>query len=314
VVRFRDRPPEGLRVSAENLRLHCTPIVNLLAKDADPIRLDQRRSSYLVRPADPEPDHFEVYSVEKVTGLVPGSRRRVEYRPFYAFRHGRDEGDGAYYKLQRRAAAGRENSDCHLAFVTASDRSTVPDLEIVSVELVCTNRRLAESLKPGDVCRHTDRSPQVAEFRNIAPVTPSVVPPLGGDFHWRLISHLTLNMTSLASAPALRALLSLYDFLALHDRQAAAATERQLDAIRDVRMRPAERLFRGAVLRGIDTTITLQEDRFTSEGELYLFAGVLEEFLSLYVTVNAFSRLTVVGAQKGERYEWRPRVGTQFTL
>jgi type VI secretion system protein ImpG len=64
----------------------------------------------------------------------------------------------------------------------------------------------------------------------------------------------------------------------------------------------------------VETTIRLLEDRFSSEGEVFLFARLLEEFLALYVTVNSFSQLTVVGAQKGERYEWPPRIGTQFTL
>ena len=67
-------------------------------------------------------------------------------------------------------------------------------------------------------------------------------------------------------------------------------------------------------MRGIHTELELREDRFASEGEMYLFACVLEEFLALYVTVNAFSQLTVRGAQQREVYEWPARVGKQFTL
>jgi type VI secretion system protein ImpG len=313
VLAFRERPPEGLRVSTDSFRLHCAPVVNLFAKDGDPIRLDHRRVSYMLRPSDPEPHHFEVYSVDRVTGLATGSGRRRDYLPFHSFRHGMLAGDARaiYYKLTRRPAVGKQNSECWLSFVTAEERGVLPETEAISLELTCTNRRLPESLKPGDVSRHTDSSPQFVEFRNITPLTQSVLPPLEGGLHWRLISHLSLNYASLASPEALRGLLSLYNFQALYDRQAARANELLLEAIAKVDARRAERLFRGAPMRGIHTQVELVEDRFASEGELYLFASVLEEFLALYVTVNAFSQLTVRGAQQGEVYEWRPRVGKQ---
>ncbi len=316
VVAFDERPPDGLRVSADNLRLHCTPVVNLQARDGEPIRLDQKRSHYMVRPEAPEPSHLEVYSVDRVVGIKPGTAKRRTYPSFYAFRSGVESDDEApvYYKLQRRNAVGAPNSSCYMSFVNAEEEGTTPEAETISLELTCTNRRIAEGLRPGDLCRHTERSPQFAEFRNLLAVTPSVVPPLEGGFHWRLISHLSLNFVSLADAEALRSLLSLYDFASLHDRQAALAAERRLGSIQSVDARPGERLFRGAAVRGVQTTIRLLEDRFSSDGEVYLFARLLEEFLALYVSVNSFSQLTVVGAQRGERYEWPPRVGTQFTL
>jgi type VI secretion system protein ImpG len=316
VFQFDERPPDGMRVTADNLRLHCTPVVNLQPRDAEPIRLDQKRSSYLVRPDDREPSHLEVYSVDRVTGINPGSAQRQTYPSFFAFRSGMEMEDGppVFYKLTRRNAVAMPNSSCYLSFVDADESGTLPEAEVISIDLTCTNRRLAEGLRPGDLCRHTERSPQFAEFRNVIGITPSVLPPLEGGFHWRLISHLSLNFVSLADAEALRSLLSLYDFASLHDRQAAMSTRRRLESIQGVESKPGERLFRGAAVRGVETVIRLAEDRFSSDGEVFLFARLLEEFLSLYVTVNSFSQLTVVGTQKGARYEWPPRIGTQFTL
>jgi type VI secretion system protein ImpG len=316
VLHFDQRPPEGLRVLTENLRLHCTPVVNLAPQDAHPIRLDHRHSSYLVRPADPDPSHYEIYSVDRVSGVTLGTAERREYLPFYAFRHGMtaEEPRAIYHKITRKPAVGKPNSDCYISFVTAEERGALPDTEAISMDLTCTNRRLSERLKPGDICRHTDNSPSFADFRNITPVTASVLPSLESGLHWQLISHLSLNYVSLASPKALRGLLSLYNFHALYDRQAARVNQQRLEAISRVEATRIERLFRGAPMRGIHTEIELLEDRFASEGELYLFASVLEEFLALYVTVNAFSQLTVRGAQHGEVYEWPARVGKQFTL
>jgi type VI secretion system protein ImpG len=316
VLRFRERPPEGLRVTQENVRLHCTPVVNLLARDADPIRLDHRKTSYLLRPSDPEPNHFEVYSVDGVTGLAHGTGERRAYLPFYAFRHGMAAGDppGIYYQLRRVPAVGKPNSDVYLSFVSNEERGQLPETETISVELTCTNRRLPEGLRPGDIRQQTDVSPQFADFRNLTPLTSSVLPPLGGGFHWRLISHLALNQVSLASPEALRGILGLYNFQALYDRQAGRANQLRLAALSAVEARPAERIFHGTPMRGIATRIELDEAGFAGEGELYLFATVLEEFLALYVSVNAFSQFTVRGKQKGETYTWPPRVGRQVIL
>lgn len=316
VFRFGERPPDDLHVSAENLRLHCTPVVNLFARDADPIRMDQRRSRYFVRAAAPQPAHYEVYSVDRVEGLAPGAGRR-EYRPFHSFRAGMvaDDGPAAYYQLHRRPSVSGPNSDCYLSFVT--DEAPGADGlqgETISVELTCTNRRLAETLRPGDICQHGDRSPQFADFRSLTVPTASVMPPLEGDFHWRLISHLSLNYVSLQSAETLQGLLGLYNLAHLHDRQVARANELRIRGVAGVESRPAQRVLRGAPVRGMETRLDMLEEHFASEGEMFLFANVLEEFLSLYVTVNAYSRLTVRGVQKGEVYEWPARIGKQFTL
>ncbi|HBZ70251.1 MAG TPA: type VI secretion system baseplate subunit TssF, partial [Deltaproteobacteria bacterium] len=315
-LRFRERPPDGLRVTQDNVRLHCTPVVNLLSRDADPIRLDHRRTSYLLRPSDPEPNHFEVYSVDRVTGLAHGTGERRAYLPFYSFRHGMTPGDprAVYYQLRRVPAVAKPNSEVYLSFVSAEERGQLPETETISVELTCTNRRLPEGLRPGDIRQHTDVSPQFADFRNLTPLTFSVLPPLGEGFHWRLISHLALNQVSLATPEALRGILDLYNFQALYDRQAGRANQLRLGALSAVEARQAERIFRGTPMRGIATRIELDEAGFAGPGELYLFATVLEEFLALYVSVNAFSQLTVRGKQKGETYTWPPRVGRQVIL
>ena len=74
---------------------------------------------------------------------------------------------------------------------------------------------------------------------------------------------------------------------------------------------PAELLYHGAPIRGRSVTLDLREDRFAGDGDLVLFASVLDEFLALYASVNSFSRLTVRGVQQGEVYTWPPRLGRQ---
>jgi len=316
VVRFDERPPDGVRIDAEHVRLHCTPAVNLRALAADPITVSPERRSYLIRPADAEPAHFDVYGVESVVGLMRGSLERRTYDSFYSFRHGlRDDRPAVYYKLSRRPVAGNANhSDCSLSFVSVDEKNALPEAETISTELTCTNRSLCQGLRPGDVRFHTDRSPEFAEFKNLTTPTRSVLPPLQGPVHWGLISHLALNFRSIAHVDELRNALRLYDFHALHDRQAARALDLRLRAITAFEAKPEERMFRGSPVRGMHTRLELDEESFSSEGELHLFASVLEEFLALYVSLNSFSHLSVYGTRHRGVYEWRPRLGRQIIL
>ena len=315
VFHFSERPPEGTRVDRERFRLHCTPVVNLMQMGAEPLLVSAERTSYLLRAADPAPDHFEVFSVDSVIGLRHGRSERREYKPFFSFRHALEEGQPpVFYKTTRHPSVGRPNSDSYISFVSLDAKDALPDAETISMELTCTNRTLAESLRPGDIRLHTDTSPEYAEFRNLTPPTRSVLPPLEGDLLWRLISHLSLNYLSLASLDGLRGVLRLYNLHALYDRQEARALQNRLDAIHSVEASLETRLLRGAPLRGTQVEIALEDGGFSSEGEMYLFASVLEEFFALYVSLNSFSHLTVRSVRSGERYDWKPRVGHQIIL
>ncbi|MGH9362702.1 MAG: type VI secretion system baseplate subunit TssF, partial [Thermoanaerobaculia bacterium] len=186
--------------------------------------------------------------------------------------------------------------------------------ETVTIELWCTNRHLPAKLGLEDIRVPAPSSPAFARFRNLTRVAPTVPPPLGGDLHWRLLSHLTLNYLSLGEAKPLREVLSLYHFRAPADRQAQQDLERTLAGIRRVAARQVTRLFRGAPVRGVAIELDLDEESFAGEGDLYLFAAVLNEFFSLYVTLNSFSKLTVKGSRFQEVYEWPAKLGGRSIL
>ena len=53
----------------------------------------------------------------------------------------------------------------------------------------------------------------------------------------------------------------------------------------------------------------LDEDAFADEGELYLFATLLNEMLAAQASLNTFSELQVTAAQSRNRYPFEPRTG-----
>ena len=116
------------------------------------------------------------------------------------------------------------------------------------------------------------------------------------------------------SLEALRTILGTYDFRALHDRQAARENELRLAGILSVQAKPQERLYHGSVVRGSRIELEMKEENYAHEGEMVLFANVLDEFFAQYCSLNSFTHLIVRGSDHGDRYEWKPRTGRQLLI
>jgi type VI secretion system protein ImpG len=304
-------PPLG----AAGILLNCTPAVNLFKRDADPIRVENERTEYKLWPSGGGSANFEVYTVDAVIGLIKGTAKRREYRPFLGFAHSlsRDVDDTAYYQTRLENSVAAEGTETFISFA-AGGIETLADVETLTIDLTCTNRQLPGKLKIGDIRMATGTSPSFARFKNITKIMPSVPPPLGTDAFWRLLSHLTINYTSLARAESLRSVIGLYNFRAMVDRQAEQASRLLLDALTRVEAKPTLRLFRGEPVRGMAVTVEVSEDGFSGEGDIYLFGTLLHEFFSLYASLNSFTQLTVRGTKYGEVYTWPPKAGGRITL
>jgi type VI secretion system protein ImpG len=308
-VRFDRQLAATLRPSREEVRLNCTPIVNVFEQDGDPIRLTGTQTEYRIRPSGRDPFHQEIFDIERVTAYPAGSAEGRELPDFYAFSRGMIHDGTPFYFKRLRPSVVDERLDTYVSFVDPRGAEVRPDAETIAFRLTCTNRRLAEALRVGDVREPTDSTPAFVQFKNLTAPTPSVAPPLGGDLHWRLISHLSLNYVSLVNVEALRGILELYNFQAMRDPRAARANALRLEGIHAVSAQPSEALVHGCPLRGSAVTLDLLEDHFADDGDLFLFASILNEFISLYATLNSFTQLTVRGLQKGEVTSWPHRIG-----
>ncbi len=322
-VTFNRRLESYPLVSRDNVRLHCVPIINLFAHSADPIRLRHDRTQYLILPAKSgvaDRRHLEVYSVDQVVGLVHAEGLRSHrYEPFYSFHHmaTAHPRQATYYQthVTPNILGGdpRRGTDTYISFVADTGAGGLAAEETISIELTCTNRDLPAELRAGDICEPTDSSPPTTRFRNLLKPTPTISPPMGKALHWRLISHMSLNYVSLTDAEHFKELLRVYDFQSEHDAQRALAHQRLLDGIVGIKTTFGERLIRGASVRGSQIEVELNEDHFAGEGDAYLFSAILDRFLGLYATINAYAQLTVRFARSGQVYSFPLRWGEQLT-
>jgi len=306
-------------VSAQTIRLGCTPIVNLFSQTSEPVLLTQTRHEYQVVPDARRRATTEVFSVDGVVGVTPGSSEPVHYDPIYAHRHGSGGvEDRAFWHAVRRPSSWRSDggTDVFLSFVDFSSRMVHPGVDAVTARLTCFN---------GDLPGRMPFTGEEGEFefegggsvRTIVALvkpTPAIQPLLGRPQFWRLISQLSLNYLSLVEggAEALREILSLYD------TGGSTAGKRQIEGIVGLRSGPAFARVASeqglSFVRGLRVDLELDEDQFTGSGA-YLFASVLEHFLGLYASINSFSQLTARTRQrKGELREWPPRAGWKALL
>ncbi len=304
------------KVTSENIRLFCSPVVNLVQMESEPIVVNHERTEYRIRPAGQNSHHFEIYSVDRAKGWIQGTSEKREYPPFHSFRRGHtiSNRDEVFHDVRVRNAVASEGTDVYVSFVNTEQITATPTTETVVLDLTCTNRLLAEKLRIGDIQLATDTSPEYARFQNITRVTRGIKPPLEGDLTWRLLSHLALNSTSLSSVPAFRGVLDLYNFHSLENQQSARANQLHIEGIVDVENRSEDLLYSGVPIRGMTTRLGLKESNFDGDGDMFLFASVLNEFLALYVSLNSFSRLIINGVEKGDAFEWPTRIGRRIVL
>lgn len=295
----------------DNIRLFCTPVVNLFPKQASPLTWDHKQTEYRIVPDPRLPYHYAVHSVQKVESWEASGKGYREFQPFESFEHKRNGGGAAYYRLRVQPSLKDESVETYISLVTEDD-GDVPHNITISLDLLCTNRLLPLRLGVGDICRVMDKGDASVPFANIIPVTPPFAPPLEGDTLWRLLSNMSLNYLPLTNISALRGIVSTYDFRAVHDSRRAKVLERVLDGMVSIHTREKDRIYKGLPLRGASTELVLSQRRFSCEGDMFLFASALNEFLALYGTVNSFHQLTVREEKSGERYVWPARLGEQI--
>jgi type VI secretion system protein ImpG len=311
--RFDRAFPPTTRVSAQNVKLHCVPIVNVFESTAEPIRLVPSRERFVVRPAGIPPSHGEVYAITHVQAILRGSTNRVSVPPFYEFSRGTGAEHG-FYSTHLTPSVTGDGADMLISFGSPEESGKMVDAETISIDLLGTNRSVAASLRPGDVSVHTASSPAFVTFSNILAMTPHVPPPLGRELQWRAVAHAAIGLRALTEPEVLRAVIDVYNLHAMVDRQAARANELRVGGIKDVRVRPEERLYRGAAVRGVAIDVDLDEDGFAGDGDLFLFSAVLDRMFGEHVSINSFAHSTFRTLRSKLELRWPPRSGNLMLL
>ncbi len=328
-----DRATERLdgALDASNVRMHCTPAINLFPRRGDRIHLNRGVAEHHLLADRTRPMDFEVYDVGDVTGFGDAQEPKQNFQPFYGVQ-GRSwhERRSAFYTLRRQqrklstrqrkhgARSSYVGSELFLSLVDGSQAPYSSDLRQLGMQMQCTNRDLPLHMPigKGRTDFHADSDAPIAAVRCVAGPTrprPALAP---GEARWRLISHLQMNYLSLLDdaeegAAAIREMLTLY-----HEPYDSAA-RRQIEGIR--------RISSGAVVRrlplpgpatygrGLEIRLICDDAAFEGQG-VYLMASVLRHFFARYASLNSFTETVLCTLERNEVARWPARLGNRPIL
>lgn len=323
-------------ITASVFRLGCTPVVNLFRRTAEPIRCTEAQTEYRVLPDTRRLDAGEIYSIDDVKGASSYLDEPMQFEPFYSIRHGTDTDDHRlYWHASRRPSErkGDKGTEVYLSLVNQQADASTPPVETIVVQVTCTNRDLPAKLpfagehgrlrlNDPDLHSSDDSGEGELELQGAAPIrrvrflvkpTETVRVSARRAIQWRLISNLSLNYLSLCEGPE-----PLHEMLFLYDFAESPTVRQQIMGITNVGSRPIVRRTPSGpgtgFCRGVEVTIEFDEDKFVGAG-VYVFAAVLERFLSLYVSLNSFVQVVAVSRQRKDVVKrWSPRSGSQILL
>lgn len=311
-ITLQEPYPQDKRFDRNDIRLHCTPIVNLFPLETEPVVVDHTRLEYPLRPITADAAFVEVFSVDAVEGYVHGTGNLARYVPFTSFHHrpatGRNDHPERHYLASMRVSpAGRRQTFVSFGGHGVAERG-LPH-ETVSLQITATNGMLPrKALREASIREPVGHFPDFIRLRNITPPTLPCYPPTEDRFHWRVISHLAANFMSLVDAEALKGALSLYDWSGVESNR------KRIESILHVETGAIERPYRGGIVRGTQIRITLRPDHFADRGDLQLFGDILSQFFALYVSINTFSQLVFVLHPTEEVISWPATNGLQQPL
>jgi type VI secretion system protein ImpG len=316
VLALLDRPPEDtVQVDAQNVRLNCTPAVNLFRRMTEPLRVDQRQVEYRLVADRRREETTEIHSVESIRSTRRPAAGRT-YRPYFGFDHRtQPEGPSAFWYAERRPHPHHDGTDLVVSFVDRDLDPTQPADETVYGHVLCTNRRLPEDIPP-QAQYTSDQGLPVTEITGVATPSNPIDPPLGGEHLWQLVSNLTLNHLSLSSRP--ESLDALREQLRLYSGGAPADFEQQLEGLRSlstqtVARRVGDEAWRG-YCRGTEVALTVDERSFVGSSA-FLLGAVLHRVVGLHASVDSFTQLVLSSNQRdGTWHRWPPRAGDQTLL
>lgn len=304
------------KLSAENFRLFCTPLVNLFKCDAPPIEIAENLDTYTVVPSAKSDTYAEIYSIDEVRAVRPGGVAIVQ--PLRSLLHGESTSfSGPYWAVRRKdhMERARPEQRTQLSLVGLDGKPMKSDIKALSLQLTCTNGKLPSELAigadGGDLeTTGIERDAVIVLLRR--PTEP-VLPPRGEGALWRVISHLTVHPIQLRTE-------ALDEFKTLF-RQFANVSRSQSGHIDGLRHLSSRRRMQWIVkppcpafVRGIEVELVVDEQSF-AQSSLATFVAIMERFFAPYAPNDSFVQLVVISKSNGrEIRRCEPREGVGAVL
>lgn len=298
-------------------RLHCTPAINLFEQRAEPIVPLHQIAEYPVLPDIRHQDSIEVWSIDRVQALSKQgneTQSRTVYPLFGLDHSGLSTENNIFWQSMRRESIhdGAITSALYIAFSDRSEQPLLPESDIISLQLTCTNGDLPSTMLNGNLRGDFESEYPLAGVKINALTRPTRVvhASIKQGARWRLISQMSLNHMLLSGPDGTRVL---KETLALYNITEKPSVQRLINLIQQVESRSVTaRLVKNdphSLARGVEITITFSRDA-EQEVEHFLLCRFIDGLLALYAPVNSFSRvITCIDSVEGSTRNWPVSAG-----
>ncbi|VAW76156.1 Protein ImpG/VasA [hydrothermal vent metagenome] len=301
-IKINHQLPANHQLTKESFKLNCVPAVNLFESTSEPVYLSQKRHEYQVVADSAHRHGQDIYSVNEVNGSDVDTGDVTTYMPMYSFKHRTTT--GAYFHFSRKDVGG----ELPASFLAVGGKLDFRK-EILSCDITATNANYPRRyLSENSINTPTAGFPSYAYFRNITRPTKMLNPPVRADYQWQLISHLSLNYSSLASAESFKQLLTMYDWTE------QLQNKKRIEGVKDIKVIPQDRVLKGALMRGMEVVLDLSEDNYISFADMYLFGQVVHHFLTLYTAINSFVATKIICHPSNQEFVWEPKLGVSYLI
>jgi type VI secretion system protein ImpG len=316
-------------VEPDSLLVNCVPVVNLFESVTEPVRLDRKEFEYLLIPDVRQYRAREIHTIKRVVGTdVQGKSTEIAaFMPehdVYRLEHDQNYWSSRRDFPERMRFPGTET---YLSFHDPGFSISLPASESVYAEVTCTNRDLVRSMRIGTELRLVGEGPA---DRCALVTKPSRYhePAIRGKQPWELVSHLTLNFSSLGrpaedststdSGSSRDNVVMVQNLLRMYSEPDNLSHQSLVDSILDLTSQKSvahtgKDAWRGFT-QGMKLTLTVDESRL-DQTSIYLFGEIMQRFLALYTTVNSFVTLALFSNQRDEALKiWPPMTGEKALL
>lgn len=303
-----------LQLSADHLKLFCTPIVNLFTKVGVSLKCDPESREWPLAVGNRNEAHVDVWSVDQVR-TEQGTALSSSDSLMTSHANGRPR--WRFIRRTRPVASDSaidDVSSLHLTEVKGP-KGVGGGIDSLLADVTCTNGDLPRSIPIG--ASNGDLRPEgkAQAAKKIAllyaPTALMSLPRTNGAL-WRLIGEQTPHAIKLdqAGLPTLKEMFR--QFATLSPQQA-----RHVDGIRGLRHRSVMTLMarppQPAMVRGIEITLEIDEQRFVANS-MAVFARVMERYFAPYAPTNSFIQLVVLSSSGGIIWRGEPVKGAQHLL
>ena len=312
-------------------KLFCSPATNLFKRDLVPLKPDVSRHEHHLLTDKINPNRYEIHSVVGVSARTP--KRKIEYRPYYAY--GSDHLEKVGFYSLKRVSSALLNSDVQLnqerysgsevyltlvdnnGYFLNSDRSVLLD-----IGTLCTNRERPILIDRGLVFAElVEGSGYVQELEvEFGPSKP-ISAPRNESVLWSLVGLLTRNYRGISTdtAQSVEQLAFVRNLILLHAGQSdsnpdSSDSERSFalgvaDSVRELVCTPSTYTYRdkgiNVIARGLRITVKLDAEVFPGKST-YLFGALLSQYFSRQSSINSTTETVLCHSDGTEVFRWGP--------